>query len=233
MDACKRVMTGGLMLFSLTVHAGADNKAANDASAQALKKSQAMVRQLTTEKTALQEENAKLTQQMQQFMGRLQSLEPEVNRQKSQLDAMRGSNAELQGRLGKDSHHIATLTQQNQDLRKQIQAYASDNSLLKKAVEERQQRIQQCESKNRELYHYGVELLDRYRDKNMFEELLEKEPFTGIAAVRTEGENDQYRYKLDDLLVVQPPTASDPQAHTPEPASAPQTHASEPADIQE
>lgn len=210
MNSCKLVVASGCLLVGLSApaFAGADNKAANDASAQALKKSQAIVRQLTTEKTALQEENAKLTQQLQQFMGKLQSLEPEVMRQKSQLDAMRGSNAELQGKLGRDSHHIASLNQQNQELQKQIRAYAADNQLLKKAVEERQQRIQSCEHKNHELYRYNVELLDRYRDKSMLEEILEKEPFTGIAAVRTENENDQYRYKLDDLLVTQPQPAS-------------------------
>ncbi|WP_133718392.1 coiled-coil domain-containing protein [Methylocaldum gracile] len=184
------------------VHAQAPKQ--DSAAAQALRKAQGMLRQLSQEKTALEGEKSALLDQvgkLEDKIKQLEGLESVVQQQKASLDNLRAGNESLQGRIHQDSERIRGLNERLRAAVGQLKKYQQDNALLVSAVAERSRWIEACTEKNQGLYQANRELLDKYHGKGFWDALTEGEPFTQISSVKAENEAQEFQFKLEDLQV--------------------------------
>jgi hypothetical protein len=219
--------------------AAAEPKAGPDpAAAQALRKAQGMLRQLSQERADLEAKVAELTasqdvqlKTIDELKGKIKALEPlqalpaQIQQQKASLDAMQASNAALQQRISGDADRIRGGMDQQRKLAAELEQFRRDNALLVHAVAERTEWIQACTGKNEALLKANRDWLDKNGNKKLWDEIAEAEPFTGIAAVTQENKVEEFRYKLGDLEVTpwrEPPAAAEPPPATAEEATPPE-----------
>lgn len=221
--------------------AAAEPKGGPDpAAAQALRKAQGMLRQLSQERADLEAKVAELTasqdaqlKTIDELKGRIKTLEPlqalpaQLQQQKASLEAMQANNASLLQRISGDAERIRGGMDQQRKLVAELEQFRRDNALLVHAVAERTQWIEGCTEKNQALLKANREWLDQNGNKKVWEDIAEAEPFTGIAAVSQENKVEEFRYKLGDLEVTpwrEPPAGAEPppavESAPPEPEQA-------------
>lgn len=203
------VATGFIRIFGIVVFCSLLPKASfaeakkPDASAQALRKAQGMLRDLTATVTSLQAEKTALQEQVDKLNGRvkeLEGLQDQVRQQKSALDSLHSNNEQLQGRLSSEARRFESLSGKLRETQQELGRYRQDNALLVQAVNERSQWIKACSDKNAQMLGANKELLQKYQDKGLWT-VLKDEPFTGFASVAEENAAQDFRFKLEDLKV--------------------------------
>lgn len=182
----KKVNVALLMTCLLAVpHAQADERALQ----QALAKAQLMLRQITAEKLALQQEleaeRAEFKQFRKQADSELEKREQGASRVSGNLDVMKDRYQQL-----------AEKYQQLQIAQRNLLLTAEQSE---RKLELEQQNFQLCFDNNRKLFDINQELLGNYENKGVWEVLQEKEPFTGFATVKLETLIQEYQYKNEDL----------------------------------
>jgi Skp family chaperone for outer membrane proteins len=206
-----KIQAAGLVLLvsllSAISLASAEPKPAGDGGV-AIKKAQGLIRQLSQEKTALEaEKTAWLTEKTalesklksrEQELKKLEPLPAEVERYKIGLETVKTS---LEGLLGQERQNRQALLQKHNDMIVKANAINADNQLLVQAVREREQWIEQCSQHNQDLRKVNLDILSKYREKGLLQQIGELEPFTGIAQVETESTIEDYRYKLQQLKI--------------------------------
>lgn len=188
-----------LAILSGPASAQQKKTAADPAIAQALRKAQGALQQLSEQNAQLTEEVTRLRTQVDALAPKAKQLE-KTERELSQQNAAAGDLREqyraLVERTHRDAARIAELQESGTLL-------GNDNGLLKNAVVEREQWIGDCTRKNADLRQLNGELLDKYRNKGFWQSVKNAEPVTGIAAVTEEREAQAYRFRLEDLAVKQ------------------------------
>lgn len=178
------------------------------ASMQALRKAQGLLRQLMEEKAALQAENAKLKQEGDEAKKKLSKLETELGVASNGLVRAQAAQAELNERLQGESAERSRLSQSYSSLRglqqktaASLGQYRHDHGLLLNALKEREEWIDRCGEANQKLLALQEELAARYDGKSLWDVLRQGEPLTGIAAVTAENAAQSYRFKREELRV--------------------------------
>ena len=191
----------GALLCAVAASAGAQ-QARDDGGAARL---QAMVQQLTSEKTQLQAEN-------KDAKGKLDAANAELKK-------VRGENAELERRLAQSENSLAQSssantrsTEQNTQLRARMDELIAkyrevaedlhktelERNGLKTTLAARESALGICVASNDKLLATGNEILDRYEAKGCFAAAREKEPFTQVKRVQLQNLVDEYRWQLED-----------------------------------
>jgi len=166
---------------------------------------QAMVSQLTTEKTQLQAEN--------------KDMKGKLDAANADLKKVRDQNADLQKRLGQNEAALSQSTAANtrnteqaaqlrtrmdeivKQFRETIENLRQtelERNQLKTTLAARESVLSQCAASNEKLLATGNEILDRYESKGCFSSVREKEPFTQNKRVQLQNLVDQYRWELED-----------------------------------
>lgn len=199
---------GSLLLLCLAAMAGSlEIQAApkqSDAAAQALRKAQGMLRQLSEEKAALEAEKKALADEAEKLRGEITRLEPlkgQVDQYKTGLESSQSANAALQEQLQRAGTRERNLQGKLKEIAAQAKAIQNDNQLLVASVQEREKWIGQCSANNQALIAVNREIIDKYRNKGFWDKLAEAEPFTGIGQVEAENVAEAYQFRLQDLKV--------------------------------
>ena len=66
----------------------------------------------------------------------------------------------------------------------------------------RDKELGSCETKNKKLYQYQVELINRAQNRGSLDALLEREPLTQLKRVEIENLLEEYRDKIDNEQIV-------------------------------
>jgi chromosome segregation ATPase len=200
---------------------------------------QAMVSQLTSEKTQLQAEN--------------KEMKTKLDAANADLKKARDQNADLQKRLTQDQAALTQSTAANtraseqasqqrarqDELVKQFRETIEnlrqtelERNQLKTTLAARESVLNQCVANNDKLFATGNEILDRYENKGCFTSVREKEPFTQNKRVQLQNLVDEYRWKLEDDRLpdsvrqsAKGGAASEPGADKPASATAPEVTA--------
>ena len=183
----------------------------NDGAQQALKKAQGILRKLTEEKAAIEQEKADLIKEKEGLQARLGQLENTVKQltplqsevvvQKNAAEALRNTNGSLSSQLSDTRETMRQLKAQQQETIVQAKAIQNDNQLLVSAVKEREKWISQCSEKNQKVIAAADELAKKYDSKSLWQQLGESEPFTGISNVEVQNTIQNYQFSLDGLKV--------------------------------
>jgi len=166
---------------------------------QALRQAQVLLQKLSAEKTALEKENLRLTDELKKMQDDLASTNKKLSTSENQNAQVLQRNASLMDRVRTDSEHISNLTA---TYRKEIGDARSDIQLLRNAVLERNAWTEDCRAKNEGLYETNVELLQVYRNKGAWDALAQREPITGISSVKVENTVQEFQFRLEDLRTV-------------------------------
>jgi chromosome segregation ATPase len=206
---------GTALLCAVAASAGAQ-QARDDGGAARL---QAMVSQLTTEKTQLQAEN-------KDVKGKLDAANAELKK-------VRDQNADLEKRLGQSATSLAQSsaantrsTEQNTQLRSRMDELVKqfrdtienlrktelERNELKTTLAAREAVLGTCVTNNDKLFATGNEILDRYEAKGCFASAREKEPFTQVKRVQLQNLVDEYRWRLEDQKLPESVTRQSAQA---------------------
>lgn len=197
----------GIGIVADSVHA--QPKGGDAAMQQVLRKAQGVIRQLTEEKAAFERQKLELENQKAgleadkssliaektALLNDKTSLEAKVKKLETAIKPLEALPAELNRcKLGNQ-----ILQQTKTKLMGKVHLLESNNTLLLEAVKERERWITACGKKNQELVTSANELVGKYKDKSIWEEVGDAEPFTGIGRVNTENSAEEYRYKIEHL----------------------------------
>ncbi|VAX10535.1 hypothetical protein MNBD_GAMMA25-270 [hydrothermal vent metagenome] len=167
--------------------------------ADPMRKMQYMLRQLSQEKSKLEAENGKFKIDLKTEAEEKEKLQAKLEKLNKKLDKSKDNNLKLVSRVKQDNERMKEMIARYRETVNKLQTANRDNQLLVNAVSERNQWIDQCQSKNSGMYTINIELMQRYRNKDFSDDALEKEAFTGLVAVELENQEQEYKFRLSDL----------------------------------
>ncbi|HWK51319.1 MAG TPA: hypothetical protein VNR40_15600 [Steroidobacter sp.] len=164
------------------------------------------LQQLSSEKSALQAENNKLKQELEQAKAQLQKYTAVTKdletRNKALLAAAGKGNTASQ----QVEEQLERSRVQNQELvgkfRETVQALRdveAERTTIKSQLTAKERDYKVCVDRNVGLYEINDEILDRMEDRGFWSQMTEREPFTRIQRTRLENLIDDYRYRADEL----------------------------------
>ena len=166
---------------------------------------QAMVQQLTSEKTQLQADNTKLkterdaaNAELKKVRTEKESLERQLSQSETSLTRASSTNTRNTELMEQQKKRTEDLVAQFRQTIEQLRATELERNQLKTQNETRKRAFEQCVASNQKLFETGNEVLDRYENKGKWDALREREPFTQTRRVRLQNLVDEYRWALDD-----------------------------------
>jgi hypothetical protein len=151
---------------------------------------------------------------LQATVSQLQPLQAEVERYKTGLQTWQDAHQSAQVQLSQAREAEQQLKAKMQTLIGQAQAIQQDNQLLVNAIKERETWIKKCTNKNQQLIATNHEMLDQFKTKGFWEQVMANEPLTGIGHVEEEVKVETYQFKLEDLAVTDFQENEQPQTNS-------------------
>lgn len=171
----------------------------DQAGGDALRRAQQMLQALAKEKSELESENIRLSGELKSAQEELTAALGRIDKTEKHVAAARNRNEALVERIRTDSE---LHTDMRERFRAELDDAQTDIKLLLAAVEERTRWIGECQAKNDQLHQVNVELLDAYQGKTAWDSVKQREPVTGIAAVKVENQVQEYEFRLEDLRTI-------------------------------
>ncbi|HZF30378.1 MAG TPA: hypothetical protein VE907_14770 [Gammaproteobacteria bacterium] len=169
---------------------------------------QAMVQQLTTERTQLQTQNADLKKQLDAANAELKKLRDAKTGLERRLSQTEGSLSQATATNTRGTQLAEQQRGRMEELVAQCRMTAEtlrdveiDRNQLKATLATHDSTLKTCAANNQKLFDTGVEVLDRYEQKGCFSSLREGEPFTQNKRVQLQNLVDEYRWRLEDQLL--------------------------------
>lgn len=178
-------------------NAAAADKAAKDPS-----------RRLQQQLRAVEQEKAKLAQQMAEREAQVKDMEDKLAESQRLIDAAAAKvtrlNKELAGmrdQVAAGKAEQAALTAKLADAERKTadlkQTFGVEKQQLESAAARQRTNLAACSERNARMYKLGNELLDKYEAKSCLSSVLQAEPFTGLKRAQVEKMIEEDREKLD------------------------------------
>lgn len=198
MASTYEVLAGAMLVAVLGVGSAQAQDANANAQRNAMAKAQFMLRQAATEKAEAQQQVDALKQQVDKLTRELAATQSDAGANKQKMQAGFNDTIELW------KQRDAKVGEQLAALRVQLKEQTEQRAAVEDKLQIQNNNFAVCYGNNKQLLDLNRELLARYEDKGMFDALRQKEPFTGVAKVEVENLVQDYRYKLDDLMITAP-----------------------------
>lgn len=175
-----------------------------DPEKEALRRMQMQIRQAENEKAAVEQEKAALGQELEALKkksGEIESSVAHANRSRAaaekQVEALKQDKSVLTGKVEQLEKQLGESQQNLRETRQNLQQETSHKQRLEQTLGVRGKELASCETKNKMLYQYQVEMINRAQSRGTFDALLEHEPFTQLKRVEIENILEEYRDKID------------------------------------
>ncbi|GFE87082.1 hypothetical protein [Steroidobacter agaridevorans] len=170
------------------------------------------LQQLTSEKSALQAENDKLKQELEQAKAQLQKytvVTKDLDTRNKALIAAAGKGStaiqQLEEQLERGKAQNQELVGKFRETAQALRDVEAERVTLKSQMAAKERDYKLCVDRNVGLYKVNDEILDRMEDRGFWSQVTEREPFTRIQRTRLENLIDDYRYRADEQrLELQP-----------------------------
>lgn len=163
----------------------------------ALRQTQQRNQQLQDQLDASQEQLRQLNQQLLNEQNGKNTEHAQASRLTRQLQATSRERDDLMASVDAAKSQLEQLRSQLQTTQADLQRRVAVDGQLRRSLDESRNANRGCEAKNVTLYHYAVDLLDRYNRKGVGDALLQLEPFSGIKQVEIDNLMQEYGDKLD------------------------------------
>lgn len=168
------------------------------------------LQQLTSERSALQAENTKLKQELEQAKAQLQKTGAATKTLESRNRALeasagRGTAASQQAeeQLERTRVQMQELVTKFRETAETLREVETERATLKGHFATKEREFKTCVDRNAGLYNLNVEVLDRMENRGFWSNVAEREPFTRIKRVELENLIDDYKYRADELRLEQ------------------------------
>ncbi len=201
-------LLGALCLVLLGCTAVAEERRApGDNASQRL---QYMLRQVTMERDALQQQLNQHTVEIEELKKKLEEKSKTLAKQKNMLHTSRGNNEKLAQQTQQLSDRLLDLRQQSQELVekfKQVVTQFRETETARRTLEvdlkTTEGKLESCQRMNSEMMEINEEILKKYKSKGVFDVLLQRDPITGIKQARLETEVETFRHEMSRNEVIQ------------------------------
>ena len=168
------------------------------------------LQQLTSERAALQAENARLKQDLDQLKAQLQKSESATKTLQARTKALeqnagRGNAASQQAeeQLERSRTQLQELVGKFRETAQTLRDVETERDGIKGQLGLKERELKTCVDRNASLYNLNTEVLDRMENRGFFSGLAEREPFTRLKRVELENLIDEYKYRADELRLEQ------------------------------
>jgi hypothetical protein len=187
---------------------------ADKAAQAAAAKAQFMLRQVSSEKSALEVKNQELQKQIDALTKKAQVMEKE--QKVSEL-----GKEKMSDQISGIKEKYAALVDKYNELREAYINEKKNNQKAELKMEERDGFIKQCVENNKKLFTINQEILGKYEHKGFWDVMNQKEPFTGLSQVDIENLVQDYQFKNEDARVNEKmvPVKDAPKAADPDTAA--------------
>lgn len=165
-------------------------------------------RRLQQQLHAVEQEKAKLVQQVADFEAQVKEMEGKLAESQRLADAAAAKVTRLTKELGvmreqaaASKAEQAALTAKLADAERKMAdlklAFAAEKQQFESAAARQRTALAGCSERNARMYKLGNELLDKYEEKSCLTSVLQAEPFTGLKRAQVEKMIEEDREKLD------------------------------------
>jgi len=200
------VLIGGVLLLAGVAPAQAAAK--KDPAKQALRRLQAELKQVQDQKAALEQEKADHGQALEALKkkaGEQASAAARANHGKAVLEkeaeALRQDKTKLSEEVERLKKELTESQMAMRETSQNLRQETSQKQRLEQNLGARSKELESCQEKNKTIYQYHVELLNRAQNRGSLSVLLEAEPVFGFKRVQIEKLMEEYRDKLDEQKV--------------------------------
>lgn len=193
------------LLVASPLHAAAKK----DPAKEAQRRMQMQVKQAQDEKAAVEQEKAALGQELETLKkkaGEIESSVARANRSKAaaekEAEALKQVKTEQSEKIAALEKQFGESQQSLRDTRQNLQQETSQKQRLEQNLGARDKELSVCETKNKKLYQYQVEMINRAQSRGSLDALLEMEPLTQVKRVEIENLLEEYRDKIDNEQIV-------------------------------
>jgi chromosome segregation ATPase len=203
----QNTLAAALVVATSIAHAETTRRDAGADSA-ALLRAQGQVRELAAQRDALQAEldqtkkemtdkEAAHKKQTAELKESLSDAENRLSQAQNQNTRAQEGNDALRDRI-KDQHEkMQKLVDKYKELVGMLRTLESERSELHTTSSAQQRQLETCAKDNVKLYDAGMELLERYANKGVWDALIEKEPVTQLKRVEMENLVQDYRQRVN------------------------------------
>ena len=154
-----------------------------------LERAQYMLRQVNAQKDQLEQKNAELQKEIDGLK----------SKSEKQLKEQKLGNKKLGQDNKKKDEYIAKLRDKIKALVATLRESESERLLANKEGLAVNADLKACVDNNHQLVKVNDELVSKYGKKGIWDAMVQKEPFTGIAQTKIENIMQEYRFKNEDL----------------------------------
>lgn len=164
------------------------------------------LQQMSSERAALQAENAKLKEDLQRVQKELDKASSgraalENRARFAEASASRGeaSGQQAEEQLERTRAQMQELVTKFRETAQTLRDVETDRATAKSQLTAQQRELKVCIDRNAGLYNLNSEVLDRMENRGFWSTLSEREPFTKLKRVELENLIDDYKYRADEL----------------------------------
>ncbi len=181
------------------------------------KRERELLRRIQGQVAQANDEKARLEQALTAEKAAGEKLKKELAEAARSAGALKGANRSLEllkKQLEEETAKLRAATEKAEDLARGLtaargevpplkaqlqaaaEAAAAEKAAMTAAVLAERDNLRHCKDRNASLYGVGTELLERYRNKGVFDALLSNEPFTRLKRVQLENLVQDYKESL-------------------------------------
>jgi chromosome segregation ATPase len=201
----------GLMLMSLllvplgvqaeaTARSGG-NQAGNEKALYLLRQATAENQALEAENRSLQDEIAKRDAKIESLKSKIKSKSKSLQNKQAVVNRYQKSLNAQRDRMGDVREKFKKLVDKYRELVAALKLVETERAELQGTLAEKDKAITSCAANNKELNRVANDLLQEYRDKGVWDALVQSEPITQLGRVEIENEVEEKKYRIDSLKV--------------------------------
>ena len=188
-----------LMLHTGSVWAEAVRRAAPGHAA--LAKMQSMYQEVKSERDALAADKISLEKKRASLNKQLLRNKKKRAKIAAVLSRYKDTDKALRERLGQSRERFEELAAKFRKTIQTLKQVEGDRSRLKETLGQRNEELKACVKKNIDIYQTNLKLLDQYKNKGIWDALLQREPVTQLKRVEIENVIERYQRRLDRLQI--------------------------------
>ena len=202
------VLLPAIVCLLLISDASAEVAARDNGNDAALAKAQYLLRQISMEKEALQAENAHIKEEVEKRDKKITALNKKIDSTKKSLSSTRDTVGKYQEavsaqrtRMVEMRDKFQKLVDKYKELVVALRLVEGERASIQKANQSGLRELDNCADKNQQLYQVNLELLNQYKNKGVWDAMLQKEPVTQLKQVEIENIIEDIQYRIEKLKV--------------------------------
>jgi peptidoglycan hydrolase CwlO-like protein len=196
-------LVSGCLMFMVIQNVFAQGVRRDSEGGDAVAKIQYLLKQTAAERDALKVENdqlsvelEKLSDQVEGLQAKNKSLQKDLGKSDLTLEKFKESDAALREYIERQKERTEEIIEKFKSVVADLRAVEAERAELETNVSNLDGEVKACATKNIELYEIGLQLIDQYKNKGVWDSVAQREPVTGLKQVEIENLIQDYKLRL-------------------------------------